>query len=85
MLQNYYRTLEEIRDDEFAEAQRARQEEDAQLHREHVRREHFEMQHRRREFAIVPQRKFGTSILLCAYGFLIIVPALEIIHSSQIQ
>eukprot|EP00438_Fugacium_kawagutii_P024082 Skav212945 [mRNA] locus=scaffold374:547870:549734:- [translate_table: standard] len=53
MLQNYYRTLEEIRDNEFAEAQRARQEEDEILHREHVRREHFEMQHRRREFAIV--------------------------------
>ena len=53
MLANYYRTLEEIRDKEFAEAQQARQFESEQLQREHVRREHFEMQHRRREFAIV--------------------------------
>lgn len=39
MLANYYRTLEEIQDQEFAEAQKARQEESEQLQREHVRRE----------------------------------------------
>ena len=53
MLANYYRTLEEIQDEEFAVSQKARLEEAEQLQREFVRREHFEMQHRKREFAIV--------------------------------
>ena len=53
MLANYYRQVEEVRDVEYAAVQQARRQETELAQQEHVRREHFEMQHRRREFAII--------------------------------
>ena len=53
MLANYYRQAEELRDVEYAAVQQARRQETELAQQEHVRREHFEMQHRRREFAII--------------------------------
>jgi len=53
MLANYYRQAEELRDVEYAAIQQARRQETELAQQEHVRREHFEMQHRRREFAII--------------------------------
>ena len=53
MLANYYRQAEELRDVEYAAVQQARRQETELAQQEHVRREHFEMQHRRREAAII--------------------------------